>query len=129
MNNEEHFFLSIFKAQNLMHMNEVKINIMNPPHCQRPCVSFLIFVWLLFSVCFGGGGGAGGRGSSDLFIAPTSEGQNIPLSTVILDYVEMGLPSTLWISELHTCEFLKAASETLIWSTGCFIASCWESLS
>lgn len=44
MNNEEHFFLSIFKAQNLMHMNEVKINIMNPPHCQRLCVSFLIFV-------------------------------------------------------------------------------------
>lgn len=45
-----------------MHMNEVKINIMNPPHCQRPCVSFLIFVWLLFSVCFGGGGGRWGQG-------------------------------------------------------------------
>ena len=51
-----------------MHINEVRINIMNPPHCQRRCVHFLIFVWLLFSVCFGGGGGRGG--GSDLFIAP-----------------------------------------------------------
>lgn len=59
MNYEKHFFYPFSKHKMLwilMHINEVKINIMNASHCQRPWVSFLIFVWLLFSVCFGGGG-------------------------------------------------------------------------
>ena len=52
-----------------MHINEVKINTMNAPHCQRPWVSFLIFVWLLFSVCLWGEAEGG-----SVFPAPTSEG-------------------------------------------------------